>query len=166
MARVKKKPGDVFVVGLDDNTCKYFQYIANDVTQLGSDIIRAFEESYPCDAEPDLRDVVAGEVGFYAHCVLKWGIEQNLWEKAGHIPEVGRFDITFRSTVDSLARPGKVPSVSCNWRVWRIGEPLQEVGRLKGAHRNAEIGLVFSPRYIVNRLPTGEYDLEDYPGFE
>jgi hypothetical protein len=166
MARLITRIGDVFVARLDANACKYFQYIANDVTQLGSDVIRAFKEAYPCDTKPDLRDVAAGELDFYAHCVLKWGIQQSLWERAGHVAEIGALEILFRDTPDWVAPDGKVPRVSSNWRVWRLGEPFQEVGTLKGADREAEIGLVFSPRRIVHRLRTGEYDLEDWPDFE
>jgi hypothetical protein len=45
---VKKKRtvstiGDVFSVPLGDGHKKYFQYVANDVTQLNSDVIRAFK---------------------------------------------------------------------------------------------------------------------------
>lgn len=59
MARVVTKIGDVFEVKLDENTKKYFQYVANDLTQLNSDVIRAFKKKYPVDESPDLKDVVA-----------------------------------------------------------------------------------------------------------
>ena len=38
------KIGDVFVVKVDDKSKKYFQYIISDLTQLNSDVIRAFKK--------------------------------------------------------------------------------------------------------------------------
>ncbi|CAN5467527.1 hypothetical protein BH09BAC6_BH09BAC6_07690 [soil metagenome] len=45
MTRVNTKTGDVFSVKLN-NSKKYFQYIANDSTQLNSDVIRGFRKIY------------------------------------------------------------------------------------------------------------------------
>lgn len=165
MARFVKKIGDVFAAKLDDDSRKYIQYMGNDSTELGSDVIKAFKRVYPVESEPDLSEVVRGEVEFYAHCVLKWGIQQGLWEKVGHVSELGSLDILFRSTPDWMAPPGKMPSVSRNWRVWRMNEPWHEVDRLEDPYRQAEIGLVIAPQNIVARLRTGEYGFE-YPGFE
>jgi hypothetical protein len=47
MARIRTKIGDVFSVPLDNINKKYFQYIPNDLTQLNSDVIRAFVKRYP-----------------------------------------------------------------------------------------------------------------------
>jgi len=38
--------GDVFCVYIDETSKKYLQYIANDLTQLNSDVIRAFKTKY------------------------------------------------------------------------------------------------------------------------
>lgn len=73
MVRVKTKIGDVFVVNIDNYNKKYFQLIAYDLTQLNSDVIRAFKKTYPIDANPDLREIVNEEVGFYSHCITKLG---------------------------------------------------------------------------------------------
>ena len=43
MIRSNTKLGDIFCVKIDENNKKYFQYIANDLTQLNSDVIRAFK---------------------------------------------------------------------------------------------------------------------------
>lgn len=74
MVKANTKVGDVFSVKLDDRSKKYIQYIANDLTQLNSDVIRAFKTGYPIEAKPDLSLVVKGEVEFYAHCVNKWAL--------------------------------------------------------------------------------------------
>jgi len=73
MARIRTKIGDVFSVPLDNINKKYFQYIANDLTQLNSDVIRAFVKRYPIDAVPDLLDVVRDDVDFHAHVRHKVG---------------------------------------------------------------------------------------------
>ncbi len=46
MVRVVTKVGDVFSVKLDNEVKKYFQLIAFDLTQLNSDVIRAFKKVY------------------------------------------------------------------------------------------------------------------------
>ncbi len=44
MKRVYIKTGDVFFVKVDNDYKRYFQYITNDLTQLNSDVIRAFKK--------------------------------------------------------------------------------------------------------------------------
>ena len=72
--RIVTKIGNVFCVQISPQEKKYFQYIANDMLQLNSSVIRVFERTYPTDQEPKLTDVVQGKVEFYAHTVLSWGI--------------------------------------------------------------------------------------------
>jgi hypothetical protein len=166
--RVITKIGDIFSVKVDDSHKKYFQLIAFDLTQLNSDVIRAFKNKYPIDTNPVVSEIVNGEVSFYAHCVAKWGVKLGFWEKAGESPEIGRIDhILFRDTPDYGRKEGEEPiSISNRWYVWHIGdEDVTRVGRLEGENRNAEIGVVMSPKSIVNRLKTGEY-IGSYPGFE
>lgn len=168
MARANTKIGDVFLVKLDENNKKFFQYIANDLTQLNSDVIRAFKTEYALDAQPDLLDVVQGEVDFYAHCVTKFGIKMGLWEKAGNIQDIGEIDeILFRDTNDYGHKLGDEPiKISDKWYVWRINDnDFTVVGKLEGENRQAEIGIVVNPYDIVDRLKTGKYHFF-YPGFE
>ena len=44
------KIGDVFSAKTNENTKKYFQLIAYDLTQLNSDVIRVFKEQYPINS--------------------------------------------------------------------------------------------------------------------
>ena len=46
MARVYTKIGDVFSVKIDENSKKYFQLIAYDLTQLNSDVINKNNNTY------------------------------------------------------------------------------------------------------------------------
>ena len=41
------------------------------------------------EADIDLLEIVNGEVEFYAHCVTKFGLKMNLWEKVGNTSEIG-----------------------------------------------------------------------------
>jgi hypothetical protein len=93
MLRIRTKIGDVFSVPLEGLGKKYFQYIANDLTQLNSDVIRAFVKTYPTDSSLDLREAVKGDVDFYAHVVIKWGIKMNLWQKVGNVSYSERLDV-------------------------------------------------------------------------
>lgn len=166
--RVNTKIGDVFSVKLNENSRKYFQLIAYDLTQLNSDVIRVFKTVYPTNANPDLSDIVNGEVEFYAHCVTKFGIQFEQWEKIGSIKNIGRTDhILFRGTGDYGTMVGEEPiKTSSNWYVWRINDrDFTNVGRLKGDNRKAEIGLIINPYSIVARIKTGKYDIF-YPDFE
>jgi hypothetical protein len=159
--KANTKIGDVFSVEIDDNNKKYFQYIISDITQLNSDVIRAFRRVYPIHANPDLIEVVNGEVEFYAHCVTKLGLKMNCWKSVKNIKEVGEFDeVIFRSSSDNPKT-----EVSQNWWVWKINEAQKFVGKLEGENRKAEIGSVIPPHSIVHRMKTGKYNFV-YPGFE
>src|SRR5256885_10293319 len=118
MPKFKTKIGDLFSVPLDSSTKKYFQYIANDLSQLNSDVIRAYVEPNPIDAKPDLGDVAKGEVEFHAHVVIKWGLKATLWEKVGSAPCGDRLYVVFRDTNDY----GNKVEISNNWYVWRINQ--------------------------------------------
>lgn len=161
MARIYTKIGDIFSVKLNDNSKKYFQLITYDLTQLNSDVIRAFKKVYPLDVTPDLLGVVSDDVEFYAHCVTKWGVKLGFWEKVGNISKVGELShILFRGTSDYGCKAGEDPiRVSHNWYVWRINDAnFTRVGKLSGENQKAEIGIVMDPESIVHRMRTGEYD--------
>lgn len=163
MIRVNTKIGDVFLVKLAEDCKKYFQYIISDLTQLNSDVIRAFKKMYPMDADPDLSEIVNGEVEFYAHCVTKWGIKLSYWERVGNISEIGRLDhILFRDSGD-YGNP-KI-KISNDWWVWKINEEQKWVGKLEGENLKAEIGIVMDAESIVHRMKTGKYD-GFYPDYE
>jgi len=156
MTKLNTKIGDVFSVKIDDYHKKYLQYIISDLTQLNSDVIRAFKKVYPIDDNPELSEIVNGEVQFYAHCVTKWGMKLGHWKKVGNIDDVGKMDhILFRDSGD-YGNP-KI-KVSQDWWVWKINEEQKHVGRLTVEHQKAEIGIVMDAESIVHRMCKGTYD--------
>lgn len=159
--RIITKIGDIFVVKLEDGQ-KYFQYVADDMTQLNSRVIRAFKEKYQAGSVTDLAEVAQGEIDFYAHTSIITGIKLGLWEKTGRAPIYGNIDVIFRQSKDY--GENKVV-ISERWEVWRINEDFRYVGKLKGENRKAEIGSVKAPIDIFERIKTGKYSYY-YPGFE
>lgn len=133
--RVNTKIGDVFSVKLNENSKKYFQLIAYDLIQLNSDVIRAFKTVYPANENPELLEIVEGEVEFYAHCITKFGVKWGLWKKVGNIKNVGDTDsVLFRNTNDCTSNPDEdVVKISYDWYVWHINnKDFTDVGRLEG----------------------------------
>ncbi|QRY57154.1 hypothetical protein [Sphingobacterium siyangense] len=166
MARISTKIGDVFSVKIDNRSKKYFQYIVNDLTQLNSDVIRAFEKEYPINTNPELSEIIGDTVEFYAHCVTKLGLKMSIWEKVGNIKEVGEISkILFRDTNDYGVKIGEEPiKVSQNWYVWHVNDQkFTEVGKLEGKNLDAEIGIVVTPYDIIDRMKSGQYSFV-YPG--
>ena len=167
MARVNTKVGDVFSVKIDENHKKYFQLIAFDLTQLNSDVIRAFKTIYDINANPNLLEIIEDETEFYTHCVTKFGIKLSLWEKAGNILDVGDIEkVLFRGSKDSGSKVGEQIKISTNWYVWRINDAdFTRVGKLEGDNRKAEIGVVVNPYDVLERIKTGKFNFF-YPGFD
>ncbi len=166
--RITTKIGDVFSVQISDTEIRYMQLIAIDLTQLNSDVIRAFKKKYSINDKPILEEIVKDEVFFYAHCVTKFGIKLNLWTQIGNIEDVGDIRLPlFRGSRDSGKKiNNEVIKVSENWYVWRINdENFTPVGKLEGNNKKADLGLVVNPYDIVDRMKTGQYNFF-YPSFE
>jgi hypothetical protein len=68
--------GDIFFVELGDGKKKYFQYIANDLTQLDSDVIRVFEKVYTISDSVDSTELLFGKIDFHAHTMINVGVKQ------------------------------------------------------------------------------------------
>src|SRR5687767_12341966 len=163
MARKKTEIGDIFVATLDGRTKKYFQYVASDLSQLNSDVIRAFKRGYHLEEAPELTALVKDDVQFYAHCVIKWGLEMGLWEKVGNIPDVSNEEITFRDTNEYGRSLGEEPvMISDKWYVWKINQEYRNVGKLDSETRKAYVGLVINPRGIIELLKGNKYP-PNYP---
>ncbi len=156
MKRIVTKIGDIFCVKIDDKRKRYFQYIANDIYQLNSSTIRVFKTVYPLEVEPDMEDIVADEVDFYSHTVLKFGIQENAWTQVGKSKNVGSFDsIMFRSATDYSSSCLK----SYHWYVWKLGqEDAYHIGELTEEYANiTDYGAVYPYNWLVEKIKTGHY---------
>jgi len=168
MERINAKIGDIYSVIIDNNKKKYFQLIAFDLTQLNSDVIRAFKSSYHVDENPDKERIINDEIDFYVHCVVKLGLKMNIWEKIGNIAEIGDVkDILFRDTNDYGSNVGeKSIEISTNWYVWHINDKaFTRVGKLEGENQKAYIGIVINPLGILELFKGFKYPVE-YPSYK
>ena len=158
----KYRKGDVFCIMIDDHTCRYFQYIGNDSTQLGSNVIRVFKRNYLSKEAIDFYKVVKDEVDFYAHVVLKVGEKHSIWKKVGNIDYSEMCEIIFRDSSD-YGNPDIQKSK--NWWIWKINDDQKKVDEESiSILNNTEIGIVINPNAILKRLETGRYQFF-YPDF-
>ena len=159
MKKIIIKIGDVFSAPIDQNSKKYFQYIADDLTQLNSNVIRGFKKKYLLKETPVLSEVTKDEVDFYAHCFLRNGIKMHLWEKLGNATDIGELNFFFRDTNDYGIGKNQEPiKISNNWYVWKVNDKsFTRVGKLEGGYKNAFIGLVFNPLGILEMLKGNKY---------
>jgi len=164
MTRVYTKIGDVFSVKLNKTTNKYFQFIARDLNQLNSDVIRAFKKVYPIKDNQDLSVIVQDEVEFYAHCFIKIGVKIGYWEKVGSTKELGNFEnILFRTNNRYVLKENVIPGISLDWMVWKINDKnIKTMSELDEHSVKAELGLVVTPEDICERMKTGKYNFA-YP---
>lgn len=165
--RVITKLGDVFSAEINETHKKYIQYIANDLTQLNSDVIRVFKKKYLVNENPNLENIVKGEVEFHAHCVVKFGVKMNLWVKVGNSKNIGSLEnIIFRGTKDYGHKLGNEPiRVTNDWYIWKINDAkFTNVQFVTEQVRDANIGLVFNPLGILELIKNHKYP-QNYPEF-
>ena len=153
------KTGDIFEIDLGDDSKGYIQYIADDVTQLNSRVIRAFKKRYPKDSEPSTEEIVADDVEFFAHVYgIKEIEKRGEWKKIGKSNNIGDIkQAIFRSSHDSGTITLNSPShISKNWYIWKIGEET------RGVHSNSKLlsqtdyGSVSPASDIAVRMRTGK----------
>jgi len=151
--RIITKIGDIFSVALNNGNQRFFQYIANDYSQLNSSVIRVFKKEYPAEYELNSEEVVKDEVDFYAHVILKFGIIEGAWQKVGKNQDVGDTEnILFRMYCSDAA-----DHKDRLWYAWYINNDNRfDVGVLSESFRKvSDIGLVFSAKDIIGRIKDG-----------
>jgi len=154
--------GDLFEVQLDQSSVRFFQYIADDATQLSSQVVRVFRETYSAGEPLDAHRVTAGEVHFYAHVFLRNGLKQGFWRKVGHVQPPAVVNTLFRNS-DDYGNPEI--KVSKRWYIWKANCPFEEVGELTPRYQGAEIGVVVPPDSLIYRMRNGRYDFV-YPDYQ
>lgn len=157
----KLKIGDIFQVRIDELRVKYFQYIADDLTQLNSQAVRVFRETYDAREPIEIDRLHCGTIEFYAHVFIRIGLKQQHWRKVGHANVPSKVSVLFRDSND-FGNPEM--KVSRDWHVWEVNEPFRKVGRLEPQYQQAEIGVVVPPSSLLHRMQKGNYDFV-YPDY-
>ena len=151
--RIMIRKGDIFCVEVDTKFKCYFQYIANDLSQLSSPVIRVFSKHYPMDYVPNLDEIVTDKVSFYAHTFIKFGLDLNLWHKVGNHKDMGNLDIVYFRWLEDIG-PDIVKSYK--WYIWRLNGPTVRVGEMTEEYWDYDIGVVFPCARIINRIKGGK----------
>lgn len=149
--------GDVYSIPIGYTKNKYFQHIANDSTHLKSSVIRVFYHHHPSTAKISIEDIVNDKVDFYAHVVIKTGILEKYWKRIGRSAYIGNTDILFRAyNVNGLPED----KVEYRWKIWKLNHPCKFVNELDDDYKNAEIGIIFAPSKIFDRIKKGKYSFD------
>lgn len=147
------KPGDIFQVPIDDKAF-FLQYIQDDSTLLGSNIIRVFDYSIGIDDSLELKDLPGKKISFIAHTFIKGGLKLCNWEFKGNVKIEEDFTgLMFRATDDVYSEVKK----SNNWYIWKVGNEEEKIGSLKGEYKNLPYGTVYHPIDIVEWIKTGNH---------
>ena len=160
--RIITRIGDIFCIEIDNEYKCYFQYIAKDMSQLNSSVIRVFKRHYSMDYEYDEQEVLNDEVNFYAHTILRIGIDNGTWYKVGKSKEIGDTSkIMFRLSSDFGGGPQ--PIKSYHWYVWKLNEEYIHIGELTEGYKDITyLGLVIQYCDVFNKIKNGFYKLETY----
>lgn len=166
--RITTKIGDIFCAVIDNEFKCFFQYIANDMTQLNSSVIRVFKTHYPLNITPKICDIMNDEVDFYAHTILRIGIENHGWKKIGTFRDLSSIDfngILFASAEYIIHRKinGVLTSMEVNplenWYVWKINQSRIFIGELPNEllEKVEAESSVISYMEILDRIKYGYY---------
>lgn len=135
--RTVTRIGDIFCAKIDNEYKCYFQYVGKDTKQLGGALIRVFRKKYPLDANPDLMDVIKGEIGFYTYTFIQIGTKLGAWYKVGKAPILYQEclnDLIFGNPRNFLIDDRTFLSYPVNpfehWFVRKYKESFEDIGRL------------------------------------
>jgi len=157
--RVQCRIGDIFEVrNVDKNEYGYFQFCALDYYQLNSDVIAVFEGLY--DKPQEVETVVSKPIEFFTHTSVRYGVPE-LWQKIGKAAIVDTNGVVFKGIEEKL-EDDIDKDYTDHWHIWRLGEEkIKFIGKLSKVPDNAEIGLIYPPDDIPNRIFNGKYDWGD-----
>lgn len=160
--RIVTKIGNIFCINVEGKYLRYFQYIANDLSQLNSSVIRVFKKKYPIDYKLNAEEVVEDEVELYTHTILSHGIREGLWTKVGKSKNIGTLDnIIFRIKLSGNMGDSNEPF---EWAIWRINEEYIRFGI--GVHlpekfkQGTFVGLVCPPQRVWERIVAGKWNIQ------
>lgn len=160
--RIVTKIGNIFCINVEGKYLRYFQYIANDLSQLNSSVIRVFKKKYPIDYEFNAEEVVEDEVELYAHTILSQGIREGLWTKVGKSKNVGAFEnIIFKGKMLVKSYLAVEEEKSFEWAIWRINGERIRLGYVLPAEfkQGAFVGGVAPAKWVWERIVAGKWNI-------
>lgn len=155
--RIVTKIGNIFCVEIANQYKCYFQYVANDLTELNSSVIRVFKKRYPIDSSPSMEEIVKDDVYFYVHTILSIGIKEGAWYKVGTCKEIGDVEHIYFRFYSDVNYGGTGKTKSNTWTVWKINEPMIFIGEMTEQYRNYDIGPVFPYSIVIDKIKTGKF---------
>ena len=162
--RTVTRIGDIFCAEIDNEYKCYFQYIGKDSFQLGGALIRVFRKRYPIDANPDMMEVINGEIGFHTLTFIQVGTKLGAWYKVGKAPILNQEhlkDLIFGNARDKLDRIPVNPFD--HWFVRIFNTPFEDIGKLPDSLKECiELDGVNPYSSIIERIRYGYFKLTDY----
>ncbi len=165
--RIVTRIGNVFCAEIDNECKRFFQYVANDLEELNSSVIRVFKTKYPMDYKPNIEEIVKDEVEFYAHTILKFGIVFNAWYKVGTSKNIGdEYKEALFGDISPIIYQKPDINPAEIWVISKINNPHIFVGRLNNEYKKKiTMGGVIPYVDIINRLKLGYYKYKT-PGWK
>lgn len=157
--RIIIKKGDILCTEVDGKFKVYFQYVANDLSQLNSDVLRIFKRRYPIGYKANMDEIVSDDVDFYTHVYgLRDAAREGKLYKVGKHPDVGDTEnIWFRCFSEGdISKMTK----SYRWYIWKINGPNIRIGELTPEFRHIDIGEVYPFKFIYDRIRTGKWQIK------
>lgn len=155
--RIVTKIGNIFCVEIANQYKCYFQYVANDLTELNSSVIRVFKKRYPIDSSPSMEEIVKDDVYFYVHTILSIGIKEGAWYKVGTCKEIGDVEHIYFRFYSDVNYGGTGKTKSNTWTVWKINEPMIFIGEMRDEYKDYNLGIIFTYSDIVSKIATGDF---------
>jgi hypothetical protein len=134
---------------------KYMQFIADDIQQLNSSVLRVFKSIHVYDLGYNPSLLKNDEEEFCMHVTdIKRGEKEGLWRKiANEKVFKSDVDVFFKGTFD-MGNPEV--KLSKKWYVWRLGEDhSHEVDYRDGILDKAYIGLIVPPIDVYEMANNG-----------
>jgi hypothetical protein len=150
---MRRRIGDIYRLRLTDGKFGYMQHLANDLSQLGSNVVLVLQRNY-LPTEFVSFDHVHVRDGFFVHVFLKAGETLGIWERIDNSRPV--VEEPFPILWSNCSHRDLQLDVSKNWHVWRTNEEMrapvsqEELG-------NSEVGIVVNPTQIVQRIERSTY---------
>jgi hypothetical protein len=144
--------GETFVVPLKSNKFAIFQFAMQDTMQLSQDVIIVYRARFASIDDAKTFCPTLADLEFYTHTSVWLGLKTKLWHPLGKHDLPNGLNFEFRLTDEF----GPHIEISKKWYLWVPNQPSRDVGELDSKSRAAEIGSIFGPPAVVERIQKGQ----------